>query len=133
MSYPKNKLQLKMKQDYIQLVHEGATVSEGLTTASGKHNNPSLNDLSFQLSDQLLGGGCINTAELCQLMGRSKAFTTNIIHLLFVYIRIPVHAPFSLPINNNLKEIFYFRIFFFLNQKKNNCALAPKLFKKKKI
>lgn len=86
MSYPKNKLQLKMKHDYIQLVHEGATVSEGLTTASGKHNNPSLNDLSFQLSDQLLGGGgCINTAELCQLMGRSKAFTTNKIHLLFVY------------------------------------------------
>lgn len=85
MSYPKNKLQLKMKHDYIQLVHEGATVTEGLTTASGKHNNPSLNDLSFQLSDQLLGGGCINTAELCQLMGRSKAFTTNKIHLLFVY------------------------------------------------
>lgn len=53
MSYPKNKLQLKMKHDYIQLVHEGATVTEGLTTASGKHNNPSLNDLSFQLSDQL--------------------------------------------------------------------------------
>lgn len=32
-------------------------MTEGLTTASGKHNNPSLNDLSFQLSDQLLGGG----------------------------------------------------------------------------
>lgn len=61
-------------------------MTEGLTTASGKHNNPSLNDLSFQLSDQLLGGGgCINTAELYQLMGRSKAFTTNKIHLLFVY------------------------------------------------
>lgn len=78
-----------MKHDYIQLVHEGATVTEGLTTASGKHNNPSLNDLSFQLSDQLLGGGCINTAELCQLMGR----TTNKIHLLFVY-KDTVHAPF---------------------------------------
>lgn len=59
MSYPKNKLQLKMKHDYIQLVHEGATVSEGLTTASGKHSNPSLNDLSFQLSDQLLRGGVL--------------------------------------------------------------------------
>lgn len=56
-------------------------MTEGLTTASGKHNNPSLNDLSFQLSDQLSGGGGV----LCQLMGRSKAFTTNKIHLLFVY------------------------------------------------
>lgn len=57
MSYPKNKLQLKMKHDYIQLVQEGATVTEGLTTASGKHNNPSLNDLSFQLRGE--GGGVL--------------------------------------------------------------------------